>query len=91
MFLLFPAYQFVALIGMAAIISSFGGAETSFFFALLGLFLAVLVGIPIFVSWHLSCLLFGVGYFGFFASLGFPFMAWIAAQLEDAVNWFRPT
>jgi hypothetical protein len=90
MFLLFPAYQFVALIGLGAIVFSFEAAETSLFFALLGLFLAILIGIPIFASWHLSCLLFSVGYFGFFASLGFPLTAWATTQLEGAVNWFRP-
>ena len=89
MFLLFPAYQLLALIGMAAIVLSFEAAETSFLFTLLALFLAILIGVPIFASWHLSCLLFGVGYFGFFASLGFPGLSWAVRLLNGAVDWFR--
>ena len=89
MFLVFPAYQFLALIGIAAIIFSFEAAETSFYFELLGIFGTIIIGIPVIASWHLSFLLFMVGYFGFFALLGFPFMSWATTQLEGAVNWFR--
>lgn len=90
MFLVFPAYQILAGIGLNAIGLAFAASSESVYFAPLGLFLAVLVGIPIFASWHLSSILFCVGYFGFFASLGVPFTHWMENKLEGVVNWFRP-
>ncbi len=90
MFFVFPVYQFLAFIGIAAIGFSFEAVGTAFYFAPLGLFLAIFIGVPILASWHLSCLLFGIGYFGFFAWLGIPFMPSVTRQLEGAANWFRP-
>jgi hypothetical protein len=89
MFLLFPAYQVLATIGIAAIVFSFEAAGKAFYFAPIGLMLAIFIGVPIFASWHLSILLFSVGYFGFFAWLGVPAMPWVTRQVEGAVNWFR--
>lgn len=86
----FPAYQLLAFIGVVAIVGSFQSAERAFFFGPLALLLAFFVGVPIMASWHLSCLLFSQGYFGFLAGLGIPCMPWAAMQLENAVNWFRP-
>lgn len=90
MLLVFPTYQLLATIGLLAIIVSFQGSEVSIIFTFLGLLLSVLFGIPVLLSWHLSFLLFVVGYLGFAASFGFPFTRWVKAELEGAVNWFRP-
>ena len=90
MFFLFPVYQLIAFISMAAIVFSFEAASTGFQFIVLGVVLAIVLGVPIIASWHLSCLLFGIGYFGFFAWLGMPVMPWVVKQLEEAVAWFRP-
>lgn len=89
MILVFPAYQLLALAGIAAVIFSFEAVGTSPYFAPLWLILAILIGVPLLASWHLSCLLFSIGYFGFFAWLGIPFTPWVTKQLEGAVNWFR--
>lgn len=90
MIFVFPAYQFIAFMGITTIIFSFEEAGTSPYFALFGMILAFFIGVPIFASWHLSCVLFLIGYFGFLAQLGFPFMPWVKKQLEYALNWFRP-
>jgi len=90
MIFVFPAYQILAFISIAAVVFSFEAASTSLYFMPIGLILTIFMGVPIFASWHLSCLLFGIGYFGFFARLGIPFMPWVTRHLEGAVNWFRP-
>lgn len=89
-FFLFPVYQLLAALGITAIVLSFEAASTALYFASLGLVLVIFIGIPIFASWYLSCLLFCMGFFGFLAWLGLPFMSWVTRQLEHAVNWFRP-
>ncbi len=90
MFVWFPIYQLFAIIGVVAIAFAFVSMEETYLYAPLGFLLALFVGIPIIVSWHLSCLLFLAAYFGFFASLGVPFMAWTEGQLTSAVGFFRP-
>jgi hypothetical protein len=89
MIFVFPAYQLLALIGIAAIVFSFEAASISLYFVPLALILTIFIGVPVFASWYLSCLLFGISYFGFFAWLGIPFMPWVTSQLESAVSWFR--
>jgi len=86
----FPAYQFFAIISVAAINLSFIAVDYALFLVPLALILLVILGVPILASWHLSCLLFGVGYFGFLARLGIPAMSWMERQVEGPVNWFRP-
>lgn len=90
MFFVFPAYQFLAMIGMASILFSFQSIATALYFLPLGLILTLFIGVPVLTSWYLSCLLFGLGYFEFLARLGIPFMPWVARELEGGVNWFRP-
>lgn len=89
-FLVFPVYQLLAIIGGNGIVSAFELVGTSFYFLPIGLILAFFIGVPIFASWHLSVILFGICYFGFFARLGFPFLPWAIGQLESAVDWYRP-
>tara|TARA_R110002096_G_C14300353_1_gene698403 strand:+ start:304 stop:582 length:279 start_codon:yes stop_codon:yes gene_type:complete len=90
MFLLFPIYQLITFFGIWAIISSFKAVGATFYFLPLAITLVILIGIPVFASWHLSVLLFSVGYFEFFAWLGFPLMGRVTRHLIDTVNWFRP-
>lgn len=90
MFLVFPTYQILAFLGIAAIAFSFESVNTAFYFGPMGLILALFIGVPLIASWHLSCLLFMIGYFEFFAWIGVPFMAWAAKLLEGPVNWLRP-
>lgn len=89
MVLVFPAYQILALFGIAVVSSSFETTITSPYLIVISLILAIFVGLPILASWHLSCLLFGIGYFGFLAWIGIPFMPSLTKDLEDAANWFR--
>jgi hypothetical protein len=90
MVLVFPAYQILVCIGIVAVLFLFEVTDTSPYFTVLWLIFAIFVGVPILASWHLSCLLFGLGYFGFLEWLGFPFMTWVTRQLEGVINWFRP-
>lgn len=90
MFLVFPVYQCLAFVGIAVVFFAFKAVGTSLYFLPIGLFLAFLVGVPIFASWHLSCLLFGIGYFGFLAWVGIPLMCPLSRELGRAVDWFRP-
>lgn len=89
MFLVFPAYQFLAFSGVVVVILSFQAAETSIYFVLLRMFLTIVVGLLLFASWYLSCLLFAMGVFEFLAVLGLPMMPWAKRRLSSAVNWFR--
>ena len=89
-FLVFPIYQLFAFIGIAAVIFAFQAVASSLYLLPIGLILAVVLGVPILVSWHLSCLLFFIAYFEFLARFGIPFMRGASRQLEGAVNWYRP-
>lgn len=90
MALVFPAYQLLAFFGIIAIILPYAHAETTSFGGPLTLLLVFIIGVPIMASWHLSCLLFCQGYFGFLAGIGTSGAPWAARGLETAVNWFRP-
>lgn len=89
--LIFPAYQLLATVGLLSCIHLFKAIEISLFFLPLGASMAVLIGIPLLASWHLSCLLLAACYFGPMAKLGIPFMSWVLRQLDAAIRWFRPT
>ena len=89
MVFVFPTYQILSITSLLTITFLFQTLGISLYFIPLGLILVILLGVPILASWHLSCLLFGVGYFSFLAKLGFPFMSWVTNQLENAVSWFR--
>jgi len=90
MFVLFPFYQILAFNGVVAIAYAIQEAGSGVYMGAIALILAIFIGVPIVASWHLSCFLFAVGYFGFFAWLGIPLMAWVTRQLERIVNLYRP-
>jgi len=89
MFFWFPMYQIIAFIGLIVVFNTYGALGELAYATPVAIGLTVFVGLPILASWHLSVLLFGVGYFGFFARIGIPFMGWATDQIKSAVNWFR--
>ena len=60
MVLVFPVYQLLALLGIGAVSLSFDAAAESVYFLFLCVAFVILIGVPILMSWHLSCLLFFV-------------------------------
>lgn len=86
MVLVFPVYQLLALLGIGAVSLSFDAAAESVYFLFLCVAFVILIGVPILMSWHLSCLLFFVGYFGSFAWLGLPLAPWVTRKFESIVN-----
>jgi hypothetical protein len=88
LFVVFPIYQISVFVLFSCGILAFEVASSAPLAAVSVAIVSLFLGILIFSSWYLSYILMASIYFGFFAWLGFPGMAWVVRQLQEPIDWF---
>lgn len=89
MTILFPIYQVTALIIFTAATKTILLAQDQPYWLVVLAPLTYFFIIPIFATWHLSCLLFLKGYFDFFVGVGIPGMKFMVRFCDEFINLFR--
>ncbi len=91
-FIVWPIYQLISIVGIAISTQLVDSllSEASWWSEILAIPTLLFFVIPMFATWHLSCALFGKGYFDFLYLLtGLGFIKFISEFVDSFIQMFR--